>query len=92
MTEWKESKIKDFAEVKGGKRLPKGKQLTSVPTKHPYIRIRDLGKSKYLELNPEIEFVDDETQLSIARYIVNRLEGTKKKRISFKIWLPHHKW
>ena len=71
MTEWKESKIKDFAEVKGGKRLPKGKQLTSVPTKHPYIRIRDLGKSKYLELNPEIEFVDDETQLSIARYIVN---------------------
>ena len=38
MTEWKESKIKDFAEVKGGKRLPKGKQLTSVPTKHPYIR------------------------------------------------------
>ena len=49
MTEWKESKIKDFAEVKGGKRLPKGKQLTSVPTKHPYIRIRDLGKSKYLE-------------------------------------------
>ena len=71
MAEWEESKIKDFAEVKGGKRLPKGKQLTSVPTKHPYIRIRDLGKSKYLELNSEIEFVDDETQLTIARYIVN---------------------
>ena len=71
MGEWKTSKIKDLAEVKGGKRLPKGKQLTSIPTKHPYIRIRDLGKSKYLELNSEIEFVDDETQLSITRYIVN---------------------
>ncbi|MCB7250502.1 restriction endonuclease subunit S [[Ruminococcus] torques] len=65
-------RIRDVADVKGGKRLPKGKQLITEPNSHPYIRIRDLGKQKILELNPEFEFVDDETQQSIARYIVNK--------------------
>lgn len=68
---WQEGKIKDFADVKGGKRLPKGRQLTETPNAHPYIRIRDLGKSKILELTNEYEYVDDETQKSIARYIVD---------------------
>lgn len=72
MEKWNESKIKDLAEVKGGKRLPKGKQLTSEANNHPYIRIRDLGKSKYLQLNSEYEYVDDDTQKTIARYIVNK--------------------
>ena len=69
--QWKKSKIGEFAKVKGGKRLPKGKQLISESNAHPYIRIRDLGKSKYLQLNTEYGYVDDETQKSIARYIVN---------------------
>lgn len=72
MEHWNEAKIKDFAEVKGGKRLPKGKQLIKEPNSHPYIRIRDLGKTKYLQLNSEYEYVDDETHQSIARYIVNK--------------------
>lgn len=72
MEHWNEAKIKDFAEIKGGKRLPKGKQLIKEPNSHPYIRIRDLGKTKYLQLNSEYEYVDDETQQSIARYIVNK--------------------
>lgn len=64
-------RIKDVADVKGGKRLPKGKQLITEPNSHPYIRIRDLGQQKVLELNSQYEYVDDETQESIARYIVN---------------------
>lgn len=72
MGHWNEAKIKDFAEVKGGKRLPKGKQLIKEPNNHPYIRIRDLGKTKYLQLNSDYEYVDDETQQSIARYTVNK--------------------
>lgn len=67
---WNEGKIRDFADVKGGKRLPKGKQLVAFPTAHPYIRIRDLGKAKVLQLTPEYEYVDDETQKDISRYIV----------------------
>lgn len=72
MGHWSVAKIKDFAEVKGGKRLPKGKQLIKESNSHPYIRIRDLGKTKYIQLNSEYEYVDDETQKSIARYIVNK--------------------
>ena len=70
MVIWKEGKLKDFAEVKGGKRLPKGQHLISKPNSHPYIRIRDLGKSKILELTNDYEYVDDVTQKTIARYTV----------------------
>lgn len=70
MEVWKTGKLKEFADVKGGKRLPKGKQLVKDANDHPYIRIRDLGKAKVLELTSDYEFVDDETQKTIARYIV----------------------
>lgn len=69
--EWKTVKLGDIADVKGGKRLPKGVSLISQPNKHPYIRIRDIGASKYLELTQDYEYVDDVTQQSIKRYIVN---------------------
>ena len=68
---WNEGKIKDFVDVKGGKRLPKGKRLAGFPTAHPYIRIRDIGKSKVLQLTADYEYVDDETQKDISRYIVS---------------------
>jgi type I restriction enzyme S subunit len=71
MITFDEAKIRDVADVKGGKRLPKGKQLLTTPNSHPYIRIRDLGKSKILELNSDYEYVDSLTQESIKRYIVS---------------------
>ncbi len=71
MITFDEAKIRDVADVKGGKRVPKGKQLLTTPNSHPYIRIRDLGKSKILELNSDYEYVDSLTQESIKRYIVS---------------------
>ena len=62
--------IGEIATVKGGKRLPKGVNLISQPTDHPYIRIRDLDR-KILELNENYEYVDNETQETISRYIVD---------------------
>lgn len=72
MRHWNEAKIKDFAEVKGGKRLPKGKKLIQESNSHPYIKVRNLGKTKYIQINSDYEYVDNETQKSIARYIVNK--------------------
>ena len=72
MEEWKECKLGDLVTVKGGKRLPKGINLISTKNSHPYIRIRDLGKSKHLQLNSDYEYVDNETQKSISRYITNK--------------------
>lgn len=68
---WKEIRLGDVAEIKGGKRLPKGKQLSSIPNNHPYIKVKNMGQQKVLQLNSEYEYVDDETQKSISRYIVS---------------------
>lgn len=67
---WKECTISDIASVKGGKRLPKGVNLITERNSHPYIRIRDLTE-KTLELKSSYEYVDDNTQKSISRYIVD---------------------
>ena len=47
-SEWKKVKIGDICKIKGGKRLPKGKQLTTIPNNHPYIRIRDIKNKTIL--------------------------------------------
>lgn len=69
--ETREVKLGNIATVKGGKRLPKGTSLITTPNKHPYIRVRDLNGRRTLELDSSFEFVDDETQKTISRYIVN---------------------
>lgn len=60
-----------LAEVKGGKRLPKGVNLITVPNQHPYIRVRDLNNAVLASLSKDYEYVDNETQKSISRYIVS---------------------
>ena len=69
--EIREVRLGDVAAVKGGKRLPKGTNLITMPNSHPYIRVRDLNGRRTLELNSSFEFVDDETQKTISRYIVD---------------------
>lgn len=69
--ETREVKLGDVATVKGGKRLPKGTNLITTPNNHPYIRVRDLNGRRTLELDNSFEFVDDETQKTISRYVVD---------------------
>ncbi len=71
MAEWNRGRLGDFVDVKGGKRLPKGTNLITESNSHPYIRIRDLGKAKILNLTNDYEYVDGVTQKKIARYIVD---------------------
>ena len=67
---WKECKLGDIAEIKGGKRLPKGELLVTEKTPHPYIRITDFNGHK-INLSA-IQYVTEEVQKSISRYIVNK--------------------
>ena len=60
-----------LADVKGGKRLPKGVNLVTAPNQHPYIRVRDLNNAVFASLSNDYEYVDNETQQSISRYIVS---------------------
>ena len=55
--EWKTVKLGEIAIVKGGKRLPKGVALIDKPNQHPYIRIRDIGSSKFIKLNESLHLI-----------------------------------
>jgi type I restriction enzyme S subunit len=66
---WPIVSIGEICEVKGGKRLPKGEEYSSVPTPFRYIRVVDLkggrvDESALVHLKPDI-------QAEIARYVVN---------------------
>ncbi|AFT66255.1 restriction endonuclease subunit S [Cycloclasticus sp. P1] len=67
---WGNVAIEDIAQVKGGKRLPKGHDFISHPTPYPYIRARDIGGGK-IELKEHV-YLSEETHNQIKRYIVNK--------------------
>ena len=69
--DWEDVLLGDLVKIKGGKRLPKGEVLIKDKTSHPYIRVRDLSDRRYLELDNQIEYLDEEVFNSISRYTVN---------------------
>ena len=68
---WNIVNLDSLCTVKGGKRLPAGCELLDTPTEHPYIRVRDVGSSRYVCLTNQFQYIDEETHSAIARYIVN---------------------
>ena len=69
---WLIEKLADLAEIKGGKRIPKGISLTRTRNSHPYIKVTDLGASKFVMLNQHFEYVPAGPQKSISKYIVTK--------------------
>lgn len=68
---WVVRKLVDFCDIKGGKRLPKGKELNNNEIGNPYIKVADMSNPKFIVLNERFQFVDNITQKSISRYIVS---------------------
>ena len=66
---WPESTIGEFCEVKGGKRLPKGQQLSECPTNHPYIRVSDF-RDQSVQLD-NLKFISEDIYNQIARYTIS---------------------
>ena len=69
MEAWKYVELGNICKIKGGKRLPKGHNLTEKVTSHPYIRARDIKEGKINFDQPV--YVEDDTFQKISRYIVN---------------------
>lgn len=65
---WETSTVGNLAEVKGGKRLPKGEELTPEDTGHPYIRAGQLKAGTVSESGQL--FVQSHVHSQISRYIV----------------------
>ena len=67
---WKFLKIGQYAQVKGGKRLPKGHSLITEKTAHPYLRIADFGDNT-IDCS-DLHYISDETFSCISRYTINK--------------------
>lgn len=68
---WRLAHLGEVCSIKGGKRLPKGEELQQEKNFHPYIKVADMCTSKYLIWTAAFQYVDDEIQKQISRYVVN---------------------
>jgi type I restriction enzyme S subunit len=66
---WKTYKLGEIADIKGGKRLPKGEVLVSFKTVHPYIRVTDMS-NRTIPIE-KLQYVTNDIFPKISRYIVN---------------------
>ncbi len=68
---WRMGTLGEVAKIKGGKRIPKGEELQTKKNNHPYIKVADMCIHKYIILNDDFQYVEDEVQNQIKQYIVN---------------------
>lgn len=62
-------KISKIANIRGGKRLPKGEQLQDTKTDYPYIRVTDFNDNGSIDING-LKYMTKEIQSKISRYII----------------------
>ena len=67
--EWPLVEIGDCCVVKGGKRLPKGEQLSALRTAHPYIRVSDFAERTVDSTH--LKFVPNHVHERISRYTIS---------------------
>lgn len=67
---WEHLKIGEFAQVKGGKRLPKGHALVLEKTAHPYLRIVNF-RERSADLS-DLRYITDDTFEQISNYIIRK--------------------
>lgn len=63
-------KIGDFAQVKGGKRMPAGTALSLNKSNHPYLRIVDF-KDDGIECS-NLQYVPDDVFPTISKYVISK--------------------
>jgi type I restriction enzyme S subunit len=63
-------KVSDFADIKGGKRLPKGLKVQEAKTDYPYIRVADFQDNGTVDLS-SLQYITKEAHAQIKRYIIN---------------------
>jgi type I restriction enzyme, S subunit len=68
-TDWEWVTLMDIADVKSGKRLPKGESLVSSITQFPYIRLVDVDGGRVKSTG--LQYLTASVKEKIKRYIVN---------------------
>jgi type I restriction enzyme S subunit len=66
---WVWTNIKTLANVKGGKRLPKGEKLIDKQTGHPYLRVADFNNGSIDK--SDLKYITREIHEKISRYTIS---------------------
>jgi type I restriction enzyme S subunit len=66
---WVEKTLGDIAQVKGGKRAPKGYKLLTEPTDHPYLRVTEFTDFGTIDTS-DLRFVSPEVHREIKNYVI----------------------
>lgn len=67
---WEVKTLGDIADVKGGKRAPKGYKLELEPTEHPYITVSDFTDDGTIDTS-NLRYVSDDVFAQIKRYTIS---------------------
>ena len=66
---WDKKKISEIAEIKGGKRVPKGMELIREKTPYPYLRVTNFSENGDIDTT-DLRYADYEIFNQIKRYII----------------------
>ncbi|CED71260.1 type I restriction-modification system, DNA specificity domain [Aliivibrio wodanis] len=66
---WTIGTLNEFASIKGGKRLPKGEQFSSIKTDYPYIRVTDFKNGSIDQR--DLRYVSECIRDQIKRYVIS---------------------
>jgi type I restriction enzyme S subunit len=66
---WEDRTIGSIAEIKGGKRVPKGYKLLSEPTDYLYLRVADFTDEGSIDMS-NLRYIDAEVHRQIKNYII----------------------
>jgi len=67
---WLLKAVEDIADVKGGKRVPKGYKLLSELTSHPYITVSDFNERGSVDVEG-LKYISNEVYQQIKRYTIS---------------------
>ncbi|SFJ54709.1 type I restriction enzyme, S subunit [Desulfomicrobium apsheronum] len=67
---WQTKTLGEIADVKGGKRVPKGYKLQTEPTDHPYITVSDFTDDGTIDTS-RLRYVSQEVFEQIKRYTIS---------------------
>ncbi|STY71448.1 Type I restriction enzyme EcoKI specificity protein [Megamonas hypermegale] len=67
---WKWVRLGEITSIKGGKRIPVGKKLTTVNTGYKYIRVADMKNGTVIDT--DIHYIDEEIYKKISSYTISK--------------------
>ena len=67
---WKWVRLGEITSIKGGKRIPVGKKLTTVNTGYKYIRVADMKNGTVIDT--DIHYINEEIYKKISAYTISK--------------------